>query len=253
MAEGVLTGRSALITGAAQGIGAAIATALAGEGAIITIVDRDGDAAEALAATLGGHGIAVDLSDPAAVRGLAETELAVDILVNNAGYQHVAALHEFPPDVFAQMHRLMVEAPFLLTRAVLPSMYARGWGRIVNISSVHGIRASAYKVAYVAAKHALEGLTKVTALEGAPHGVTCNSICPGYVRTGLVERQIASLAKAHGEDPGDVVERVLLVDSAVKRLLEPSEVAQAVVYLCSPASASITGSRIVMDGGRAAR
>ena len=251
--SGSLEGRSALVTGAAQGIGAAIATALAAGGATVTIVDRDGEAAMALAATLGGSGIAVDLSDTTAVQAYADSGLAVDILVNNAGFQHVAAVHEFPPEVFTRMHRLMVETPFLLTRTVLPAMYARGWGRIVNISSIHGIRASAYKVAYVAAKHALEGLTKVTALEGAPHGVTCNSICPGYVKTGLVERQIADLAAAHDEDPNDVVERVLLVDSAVKRLLEPAEVAQAVVYLCSPGSESITGTRIVMDGGRSAR
>lgn len=250
---GDLEGRTALVTGGAHGIGAAIALALAHQRATVSIVDRDGRAAETLALSIGGQGIALDLSDSAAVEAFVGTGLSIDILVNNAGFQHVAPLHEFPSDTFQQMHRLMVETPFMLTRAVLPYMYDRGWGRIVNISSIHGIRASAYKVAYVAAKHALEGLTKVTALEGAAHGVTCNSICPGYVKTGLVERQIADLAQAHGEEPGDVVERILLVDSAVKRLLEPEEIGQAVVYLCSPSSASITGSRIVMDGGRAAR
>lgn len=248
-----LEGRSALVTGAAQGIGAAIATTLARAGASVTIVDRDEGAARALASLIGGRAVVLDLSDSAAVSGFASDGIQADILVNNAGIQHVAALHEFPPEVFKHMHRLMVEAPFLLTRGVLPSMYARNWGRIINISSIHGIRASSYKVAYVAAKHALEGITKVTALEAAPYGVTCNSICPGYVKTGLVERQVADLADAHGENPEDVAERVLLVDSAVKRLLEPEEVAQAVMYLCSAGAESITGSRIVMDGGRAAR
>jgi 3-hydroxybutyrate dehydrogenase len=148
---------------------------------------------------------------------------------------------------------LMVTAPFLLTRAVLPGMYERGWGRVVNISSVHGIRASAFKSAYVTAKHALEGLSKVTALEGAEHGVTSNCINPGYVRTPLVETQIADQARAHGIPESEVVEKVMLVESAIKRLLEPDEVADLALWLCGATSTSVTGSSYVMDGGWSAR
>ncbi len=151
------------------------------------------------------------------------------------------------------MQRLMLEAPFLLIRAVLPGMRERGWGRIVNISSVHGIRASPFKSAYVAAKHGLEGLSKVAALEGAPHGITSNCVNPGYVRTPLVERQIADQARLHGIPESEVVERVMLTESAIKRLLEPEEVAAQVRFLCSDAAGAITGASHVMDGGWSAR
>src|SRR5690606_23814042 len=139
--------------------------------------------------------------------------------------------------------------PFLLMRRSLPHMYARGWGRLINISSVHGIRASAYKSAYVAAKHALEGLSKVAAIEGAPHGVTSNCINPGYVRTPLVENQIRDQAAAHGISPGDVLTTVLLTRSPVKRLLEADEVAAAALWLCSGHSSYGTGSSLPLDGG----
>jgi len=147
------------------------------------------------------------------------------------------------------MHRLMVEAPFLLARAALPRMYAAGWGRIVNISSVHGLRASAFKCAYVSAKHGLEGLSKVIALEGADKGVTSNCVCPGYVRTPLVERQLDDQAAVHGLDRDEVMSTVLLSRTATKRLAEPSEVAEAVAYLCSPAASYITGASLTLDGG----
>lgn len=143
----------------------------------------------------------------------------------------------------------MVTAPFLLIRQCLPHMYAGGWGRVVNISSVHGLRASAFKSAYVAAKHGLEGLSKVTALEGAPHGVTSNCINPGYVRTPLVEHQIASQAAAHGVAPEDVVTDVLLERTAIKRLIEPEEVAAVAVWLCGPLTGYITGASLPVDGG----
>jgi 3-hydroxybutyrate dehydrogenase len=147
----------------------------------------------------------------------------------------------------------MLEVPFLLARAALPYMYEQGWGRVVNISSVHGLRASLFKSAYVAAKHGLEGLSKVIALEGAEHGVTSNTICPGYVRAPLVERQVSAQARLHGIEEAEVVQTVLLRESAVKRLVEPEEVAAMVGYLCGPDAGFITGSSMVMDGGWTAR
>jgi 3-hydroxybutyrate dehydrogenase len=241
-----LAGRRAMVTGGASGIGRACAVRLAAAGAAVVVVDRDTAAAEAVAAEVGGTAVAVDLSDLDAVDRL---DLDVDVLVNNAGLQHVAPVHEFPVDRFAYILRLMVEAPFRLVRGALPHMYGRGWGRVVNVSSVHGLRASPYKVAYVTAKHGLEGLSKVVALEGAEHGVTSNCVNPAYVRTPLVEGQIADQAKAHGLTEDQVVERVLLAPAALKRLIEPAEVADAVAWLCSPAATSVTGSSLVMDGG----
>jgi 3-hydroxybutyrate dehydrogenase len=245
-ATGTLAGRRALVTGGASGIGRACVERLAAAGAAVVVLDRDGDAAKEVAATVDGTAIAADLTD---LDGIDVLDLDVDVLVNNAGLQHVAPLHEFPVDRFSLIIRLMLEAPFRLVRGALPHMYGRGWGRIVNVSSVHGLRASPYKSAYVTAKHGLEGLSKVIALEGAPHGVTSNCVNPAYVRTPLVEGQIADQAKAHGLSEDDVVEQVMLAPAAVKRLIEPAEVAEAVAYLCSPAAASITGSSLVMDGG----
>ncbi len=177
----------------------------------------------------------------------------VDILVNNAGIQSINPIESFPPETWRRIHRIMVEAPFLLTRAALPGMYERGWGRIVNISSVHGLRASPFKSAYVSAKHALEGLSKTIALEGAPHGVTSNCVCPAYVRTALVDNQIADQARTHGIPESDVIEKIMLTESAIKRLIEPEDVADTVVYLTGGSSAALTGTSIVMDGGWTAR
>ncbi len=235
-----------MVTGGASGIGRACVERLAADGADVVVVDRDAGAAEAVAAQVGGTAVAVDLSDLDAVDAL---DLAVDVLVNNAGMQHVAPVHEFPVDRFSLILRLMLEAPFRLVRGALPHMYEQGWGRVVNVSSVHGIRASAYKSAYVSAKHGLEGLSKVIALEGAEHGVTSNCVNPGYVRTPLVQNQIADQAKAHGLSEEDVVSQVMLSSAALKRMLEPAEIADAVAWLCSPAAISVTGTSLVMDGG----
>jgi 3-hydroxybutyrate dehydrogenase len=245
-----LAGKSALVTGAASGIGAACARALAGAGAAVTIADLDGARASTLADELGGTAWQVDLSDTAS---LAELKLDVDILVNNAGIQHVSPIEDFDPERFHAILALMVEAPFLLIRAALPAMYERGFGRVVNISSVHGLRASENKSAYVTAKHALEGLSKVTALEGGPRGVTSNCVNPGYVRTPLVEKQIADQARIHNIPESDVVANVLLAESAIKRLLEPDEVADLVLWLCGPTAAMVTGASYTMDGGWSAR
>lgn len=245
-----LHGRRALVTGGASGIGAACARAFAQAGARVTIADIDGDAAEALADEIGGQAWQVDLTDRDA---LAALRLDTDILVNNAGVQHVSPIEDFDPARFSLLLQLMLEAPFLLTRAVLPGMYERGFGRIINMSSVHGLRASPFKAAYVAAKHGLEGLSKVKALEGAAHGVTSNCINPGYVRTPLVERQIADQARVHGIPENEVLEKVLLTEAAIKRLVEPEEVAGLAVWLAADAAGMVTGASYTMDGGWSAR
>jgi len=248
--ESDLSGRRALVTGGASGIGRACAEALAGAGAHVLVLDRDADGAAAVAKEVAGTAITCDLSDLDAVDRLSvDGDLNVDIVVNNAGLQHVAPVHEFPPDRFSLILRIMVEAPFRILRQALPGMYERGWGRVVNISSVHGVRASAYKSAYVTAKHGLEGLSKTVALEGAPHGVTSNCVNPAYVRTPLVERQIADQARAHGIPETEVVEKVMLADAAIHRLIEPAEVAALVVYLCGDQASFITGASLTMDGG----
>ncbi|NUR69807.1 MAG: 3-hydroxybutyrate dehydrogenase [Hamadaea sp.] len=241
-----LAGKTALVTGAGSGIGRACARRLAAAGARVLVVDREPAAAEAVAAETGGVPIVVDLADPAAPDAI---PVELDVVVNNAGLQHVAPLEEFPPDRFAYIEQVMLFAPFLLVRRALPHMYAQGWGRIVNISSVHGLRASGFKAAYVAAKHGLEGLSKVAALEGAPHGVTSNCINPAYVRTPLVEGQIADQARAHGIAESEVVTEIMLAKAAIKRLIEPDEVAELLAYLCTPAASFITGTSIAMDGG----
>lgn len=241
-----LAGRRAVVTGGASGIGAAIAARLAAQGARVTVLDRDGEAAAEVAAAIDGDHLTVDLSDGDAVDAL---EIDADVLVNGAGIQHVAPLEEFDPAMFALIQRLMLETPFRLTRRLLPGMYERGWGRIVHVSSVHGHRGSPYKSAYVSAKHGLEGLSKVIALEGAGRGVTSNTVCPGYVRTPLVEGQIAAQASTHGVHESEVVDDVLLARTAVKRLVEPEEVADLVAYLCGPTTDSVTGSSFLLDGG----
>ncbi|MFD8100313.1 3-hydroxybutyrate dehydrogenase [Nocardia fluminea] len=245
-----LAGHKALVTGGASGIGAACVRELAARGAEVTVADIDGVAAKALAHEIGGHAWSVDLLE---VEALTDLRLATDILVNNAGVQSVSPIEDFAPDRFRTMQTLMVEAPFLLIRAALPHMYAQGFGRIVNISSVHGIRASPFKVAYVTAKHGLEGLSKVTALEGGPRGVTSNCVSPGYVRTPLVDKQIAEQAAAHGIPAQEVLEKVLLTESTIKRLIEPHEVAALVGWLVSDTAGMVTGSSYVMDGGWSAR
>jgi 3-hydroxybutyrate dehydrogenase len=248
-ASGPLSSHTALVTGGASGIGRAVAQRLAADGARVLVLDRDEAGAREVAGEVDGEHLAADLSDGDAIDALDLGSRGIDILVNNAGIQHVAPVEEFDPARFELIHRVMLLAPFRLARAVLPGMYDAGWGRLVHVSSVHGHRASPYKSAYVSAKHGLEGLSKVLALEGAEKGVTSNTVCPGYVRTPLVEGQIADQARTHGISEDDVVDDVLLARSPVKRLVDPEEVAQVVAMLCGPGTDSITGSSHLMDGG----
>ena len=245
-----LTGHTALITGAASGIGRSIAERFAKAGAAVTVVDLNSEAAKEVAAGIGGEALQADLSDYAAIDSL---EFEADIVVNNAGIQHVAAIEEFDPTRFSMMMRLMLEAPFRLVQKALPGMYEKGWGRIINISSVHGLRASPYKAAYISAKHGLEGLSKVIALEGGLKGVTSNCICPAYVRTPLVEGQIADQARTRGISEREVIEKVMLTGPAIKRLVEPEEVAEFALFLCAPEASFITGASLTMDGAATAQ
>ncbi|MDT7755213.1 MAG: 3-hydroxybutyrate dehydrogenase [Mycobacterium sp.] len=245
-----LSGRTALVTGGASGIGAACARELAARGASVTVADVDEVAAKALAEEIGGTAWTVDLLD---VGALEDLRLTTDVLVNNAGIQSIDAIVDFSPERFRSMMTLMVEAPFLLIRAALPHMCEQRFGRIVNVSSVHGLRASEFKVAYVTAKHGLEGLSKVTALEGGTYGVTSNCVNPGYVRTPLVTKQIADQARTHGISEDEVLSKVLLTESAIKRLVEPEEVASLVGWLASADAGMVTGASYTMDGGWSAR
>ncbi|EFH83478.1 3-hydroxybutyrate dehydrogenase [Ktedonobacter racemifer] len=249
-----LEGKVALVTGAASGIGLAIARAFAEQGARVTLTDIDIERGEAAATEIpGARFLAADMSKSIEIERLVDeilkTEEHIDILVNNAGIQHVSPITEFSEEKWRLIIDIMLTSPFLLTKAVLPSMYERKWGRILNIGSVHSLRASAYKSAYVSAKHGLLGLTRVTALEAAEHGVTCNAICPSYVRTPLVEKQIADQARIHNIPEEEVVEKIMAAEGAIKRLLEPSEVAHLALFLCSDAASGITGSAQTIDCG----
>ncbi len=253
---GNLAGKVAIVTGAASGLGKAIAERLAADGANVVVADISDKGAE-VAQAIGGIFVKGDSAQRADCKALADAALAkygtVHILVNNAGFQHVSAIEDFPEDMWDKMQAVMLTAPFLLTRYCWPAMRKQQWGRIVNISSIHGLIASPNKAGYIAAKHGLVGLTKTAALEGGACGITANAICPAYVRTPLVDNQIADQAKTRGIPEAEVIEKVMLEPAAIKRLIEPAEVADFVAYLCSPAAGVITGAALTMDLGWTAR
>lgn len=251
-----LMGKVAVVTGAASGVGKSIAERLAAEGARVVVADISAGGAQ-VAQDIGGHFIQGDSSRRADCRKLIDETQAryrtIHILVNNAGFQHISPIEEFPEDMWDNMIAVMLTAPFLLTRYAWPAMKAQRWGRVINISSIHGQVASPHKAGYVSAKHGLIGLTRTAALEGGPFGITVNAICPAYVRTPLVSSQITDLARTHGVSKEEVIEKIILEHAAVKRLIEPEEVADFAAYLCSPSGGVFTGVALTMDLGWTAR
>ena len=260
----MLAGKRALVTGSTSGIGLAVARALARAGAKVMLNgSRTAGDAEALRAALAAETgaevayTAANLAVPASARALVEAATAafggLDILVNNAGIQHVAAVDAFPDDTWDQLMAINVSAVFHTTKAALPGMKEHGWGRIVNIASAHGLVASPFKAPYTASKHAVVGFSKAVALEVAEQGITCNALCPGYVRTPLVEKQVVDQAKVHNMAEERVIREVILAAQPTKQFVEADEVAAYVVFLCSDAARSVTGSAPLIDGGWTAR
>ncbi|MBF0751360.1 MULTISPECIES: 3-hydroxybutyrate dehydrogenase [unclassified Pasteurella] len=249
----MLTNKIAIVTGAASGIGLAVSQSLAQAGVKLVMADINQALLEQEAKKLQAAHIVADLSKRAECKAVVDYAVAefsrVDILVNVAGIQTVSPIADFPEDRWDFMLNVMLTAPFLLTKYSWPYMQNKGWGRVIHLNSIHGLVASEFKSAYVSAKHGLSGLTKTAALEGGAYGITVNSICPAYVRTPLVDKQIADQAKHHGISEQEVISQIMLQKAAVKRLIEPAEIGEFVKFLCSDAAASISGACLPMDGG----
>lgn len=243
--------RAALVTGAASGIGAAIATRLVADGYDVLAVDLHPDA-DGPGAPFGAD-LTTREGNRAAVEAAVERFGRLDVVVANAGFQHVAPVVDFPEDRWDAIVAILLTSPFLLAKYAWPHLVAAGAGRFLAIASAHALVASPYKAAYVSAKHGVLGLVKTLALEGAPVGITASALCPGYVRTPLVEKQIAAQAAAHGLPEDRVLEEVILAPQAVKRMVEPDEVAAMAAVLLGPAGAAVTGVAIPMDQGWTAR
>jgi 3-hydroxybutyrate dehydrogenase len=257
MGTGALAGRVALVTGAASGIGLATARLLVERGARVLLHDVRPEPDE-IARKLGGSFLRADLGQPSAVVALAEDALQIadghiDILINNAGFQHVAPVDEFPDEIWINLIQVQLIAAFQLIKRVVPGMKESRWGRIINIGSIHAMVASPGKSAYISAKHGLIGLTKAVAVETASHGITANAVCPAYVRTPLVEKQINEQAKFHSIFAEEVIDRIMLEPAPIKRLIEPAEVAALIGFLCSEEASAITGSAQMIDLGWCAR
>ncbi|MFC0341926.1 3-hydroxybutyrate dehydrogenase [Paracoccus niistensis] len=256
MADRVLAGKAAVVTGSNSGIGLGVAEALAAAGADV-VINSFTDAPEdhALAERLSrDHGVTVryiqgDMSKAEDCRALVEKAGRCDILVNNAGIQHVAPIPEFPAEKWDAIIAINLSSAFHTTAVALPMMRKAGWGRVVNIASAHGLTASPYKSAYVAAKHGVVGLTKVTALETATESITCNAICPGYVLTPIVEKQIPDQMKTHGMGREEVIAKVMLARQPSGEFATVEQIGGTTVFLCSDAAAQITGTTISVDGG----
>jgi 3-hydroxybutyrate dehydrogenase len=251
-----LRGKRAIITGSTSGIGLGIARSLAGAGADVVLnsftdSSEDHDRARELGAEFGitARYIRADMSKPADCRDLIAQAGGCDILVNNAGIQHVARIEAFPMEKWDAIIAINLSSAFHTTAAALPGMYGAGWGRIVNIASAHGLTASPYKSAYIAAKHGVVGLTKTAALEAAGKGITANAICPGYVLTPLVEAQIPEQMKEHGMDRETVIREVMLTRQPSREFATVEQMGGTAVFLCSPAADQITGTTISVDGG----
>jgi len=243
----------AVVTGGASGIGRAVAEKLTSLGCKVVIADFNPETGGPTAEQIGAGFIQADLTDAEQCRSVIAqaTELhgSVDILVNNAGFQHISPIEEFPVEQWNKLIGVMLTAPFLLMRYAWPMMKQNGWGRVINIASVHAMVASPFKVGYISAKHGVIGLTKTAALEGGEFGITVNAICPAYVRTPLVENQIADQARTRGIRKDQVVTDVMLKNAAIKKLIEPEEVANLVAFLASDQASSITGSSLTIDSG----
>lgn len=249
----MLKDKIAIVTGAASGIGLEVAKALIQDDCVVVFADVNEVKIEDVCSNQRAYYKHTDLSVKESCKELVDYTIdkfhRVDILVNVAGLQHVCPIQDFPEEKWDSMLNIMLTAPFILTKYVWPSMKQNGWGRIINMNSIHGLVASEFKSAYVSAKHGLYGFTKAAALEGAPYGITVNSISPAYVKTPLVQKQIADQARLHSISEEEVIEKIMLQKAAIKRMINPAIITKTIQFLCSDEASTITGVALPIDGG----